>query len=407
MNTLDADLTQLLAKTLDTSSTNGNSFLNPVLLSRIISEQCRRMPALRNALPRDPFKGKTYLWDVETAPGDAYTAADMANLTLVDGKWSQGSVEMSYFYFPTQISNPALVAASELINLLEDRTNKAVKAIMRQEGSTIFNGDSVGSPKTAGLYAALTNAPRFINGGSAGQQFTPGLLDHMSDQMTTDGYDESEMAYCMSPHLVTAIRAFAFNHYRSTNLSEGVNYGFPFNAKVAWNGIPVVADPYAAQNISVTNETMGTTADPKTFTFANQGVVFNASASGTDLAGRPETAPIVKVSGSVVNTGFSFSVNQSTGANQIVFASTPGATPTVSYVWKQENVYLLSRNKQDLVIPESLPITVDTNLFAPVTQDVIPLRVKQYSSLVVRNTYAHILASNVLAPIGANSLVGA
>jgi hypothetical protein len=42
-----------------------------------------------------------------------------------------------------------------------------------------------------------------------------------------------------------------------------------------------------------------------------------------------------------------------------------------------------------------------------VTQDVIPARVKQYSSLVCRNTYAHILASNILAPVGANSLVGA
>jgi hypothetical protein len=405
VNTLDADLTQLLAKTLDTSSTNGNAFLNPVLLSRIISEQSRRMPALRNALARDPFKGKTYLWDVETAPGDAYTAADGATLTLVDGKWSQGSVEMSYIYFPTQISNPALIAASELINLLEDRTNKAVKAIMRQEGSMIFNGDSVGAPKTAGLYAALTGAPRFINGGSAGQQFNPGLLDHMSDQMTTDGYDPSEMVYCMSPHLVTAIRAFAFNHFRAINLDAGVNYGFPFTAQIQWNGIPVVGDPYAAANIQVANETMGV-VDSKTFTFANPGVVFYASASGTDLAGRPEAAPIVKVSGSIVTTGFSF-VTTAAGVQQIAFASAPAATPTVSYTWKQENVYLLSRNKADLVIPESLPVTVDTNLFAPVTQDVIPLRVKQYSSLVVRNTYAHILASNVLAPVGANSLIGA
>jgi hypothetical protein len=402
---LDADLTQLLAKTLDTSSTNGNSFLNPVLLSRIISEQCRRMPRLRNAIHRDPFKGKTYLWDIEVAPGDAYTAADGATLTLVDGKWSQGSVEMSYFYFPTQITNPAIVAASELISLLDDRTEKAVKAIMRQEGSTIFNGDSLGGNKTAGIYAALAAAPRFISGGSAGQTLTPSLLDHMSNQMVTDGYDETELAYCMSPNMATAVRAFAFNHYRSTDLNAGVNYGFPLGARLAWNGIPIVQDPYAAQNISVTNETM-TAVDTKTFTFANPNVVFNASASGTDLAGRPETAPIVKVSGSVVNSGFSF-VTNAQGVQQIVFASAPAATPTVSYTWKQENVYLLSLNKADLVIPESLPITVDANLFAPVTQDVIPLRVKQYSSVVVRNNYAHILASNVLAPVGANSLVGA
>ena len=404
---MDADLIQLFAKTLDTSSTNGNSFLNPVLLSRIISEQCRRMPRLRNAIPREPFKGKTYLWDIEQNPGDAYTAADGATLTLVDGKWTQGSVEMSYFYFPTQITNPASVGSSELINLVEDRTEKAVKAIMRQEGSTIFNGDSLGGNKTAGIYAALSGAPRFINGGTAGQPFNPALLDSMSNQMVTDGYDENELAYCMSPNLATAVRAFAFNHYRSVDLNAGVNYGFPLGAKLAWNGIPIVQDPYAAQNISVANETMGTTGDSKVFTFANQGVVFNASASGTDLAGRAETVPVVKVGGSVVTTGFTFSKNASTGACQIVFASAPGATPTVSYVWKQENVYLLSLNKADLVIPESLPVTVDANLFAPVNQDVIPLRVKQYSSVVVRNAYAHILASNVLAPIGANSLVGA
>jgi hypothetical protein len=153
----------------------------------------------------------------------------------------------------------------------------------------------------------------------------------------------------MSPHLVTAICASAYNHFRSINLDAGVNYGFPFNAQVQWNGIPVVGDPYAAQNNSVTNETMGV-VDSKTFTFANPNVVFYASASGTDLAGRPETTPIVKVSGSIVSTGFQF-VTTAAGVQQVVFAANPAATPTVSYVWKQENVYLLSRNKADLVLP--------------------------------------------------------
>jgi hypothetical protein len=82
---------------------------------------------------------------------------------------------------------------------------------------------------------------------------------------------------------------------------------------------------------------------------------------------------------SSLSTGFSFTTSAA-GVAQIVFTSVPGATPTVSYTWKQENAYLLSRNKADLVIPESLPVTVDSNLFAPVTQDIIPLRVKQYSS---------------------------
>src|ERR1700730_588663 len=104
-----------LRKALDTSTTNGNNVLSPIILSKAISDWARRQPGLRNAVKRVKATTNTYTWDSVTGYDAAETKADGATLTLMDAQFRQDSVQMSNFYAQGLISNIAIDADQDLV----------------------------------------------------------------------------------------------------------------------------------------------------------------------------------------------------------------------------------------------------------------------------------------------------
>ena len=115
---IDVKKLDSLYKALDTSTSNGNNVLDPVLLSQIITEEVRVKPTLLRELPRMPFSGKALTYDVCTSQGDAVTQTDGGTLSGTDAKFAQNSVNMSYYYYAMQITNPAIVAAEQLVDVV-------------------------------------------------------------------------------------------------------------------------------------------------------------------------------------------------------------------------------------------------------------------------------------------------
>jgi hypothetical protein len=379
-----------LSKALDTSTTNGNNVLDPVLLSKIISDQVRRLPVLRNMIKRQAWGTNIYTWDLVADHGVAQVAADNATLSFADAKFSQGQAKMSYFYHLAMITNPAILAAQELVDLVSLRVGGAVKQVMRLENSVLFNGDA-GNAQNAGLKAALIASPTYNVIGD-GATLSRSALAAMDIALRGEGYEPG--VFVVSPGVYNIISQAAFNQVRFLGIADQAQVGYALtNNTILFNGIPVVMDKYAEKATAITGETMTTTGDTTVFKFAHANVYRSA---GQDFAGTTWNAPVIKVSGATKTAGTDYKF-QPDGSIKFV-AGAPSATPTADYTFGADNVYLLSLDPQDLVIAEQMGINVEQDLAKPVQQDAIPLRVKEYSVLAVRNPLAHVLASNVVLP---------
>lgn len=384
-----------LKKALDTSATNGNNVLDPVLLSNVISNQARIQPIIRNIIPRKAWQGKSYTWDVQTTPGDAETQPDGGTLSLIDGTYTQSTVNASYFYHTSFITNPALVAAQELIDLVSMRVGEASKAVLRKENSAIFNGDP-NNGTFPGLAVSLNGNANFST--FVGATATRYMYGQADIALRAQGYTPS--VWVVSPNLYGGIMQAAFNNVRFVGIADPANFGYPLaNNALAINGVPVVMDAYAAGITTATSQTMvaagtgGSTTDIWSFAVNGAAVTNIKAAAGGDLAGKTFVAPVIKVGGSTV-TNYTLQA-QSNGQMTANFTASPSSPPVATFSYATENAYLLSLSPADLVIFESLPLQVELDLAKTVQSDSIPVRVKQYSAVAVRNPNAHILCSNV------------
>jgi hypothetical protein len=132
---LDNNFSSVLSKALDTSTTNGNNFLDPIFLSKIISQYVATIPSLRNAIPRIDWEGKSFNWDIATDLGAAQTQIDGGNIALSDSTYAQGTANMSFYYYATYITNPAILATKALLDVVTTRVGDAVSQTIRKEGS--------------------------------------------------------------------------------------------------------------------------------------------------------------------------------------------------------------------------------------------------------------------------------
>lgn len=374
-----------LQKALDTSSTSGNSVLDPVLLSKVISEQVRKMPTLRNIIKRTPWTTNIYTWDSVLDDGEAATATDGATLSYSDAVFSQNQAKMSYFYYLALITNPAILAAQELVDVVSMRIGQATKAVIRNEGSVLYNGDPINS-QNPGLFSALSSSATFSYAGN-GATLSRSLLSLMDNSLRGNGYVPG--VFVVSPRVYNIISEAAFNQVRFIGIDNQAQIGYSQSATEAlmFNGIPVIQDPYAVKYFTGTNVAL--TGSGTTWTIPVSGSVLPSA--GKDFAGTSWSAPVVTVSGSTVT-------NYTISGNTVNFTSAPGATPQITCTYATDNVLLLSLDPADLVIAEQLGMMVESELAKPVQQDAIPFRVKEYAVLAVRNPLAHVLASNVQLP---------
>jgi len=388
---MDNDILEL-RKALDTSSTNGNNVLDPVLLSKIISEQSRRKAMIRNVLPRIPFPGKVYTWDTEIAPGDAQTATDGATLNLVDGQYAQSQAAMSYFYHLGYITNPAIQSAQELVDLVAMRVSGATKAVLRKENSAIFNGDS-NNNQFPGLLSALgSGSPNFAG---SGLTLSRDVMGSIETNLLGEGYELD--AWVVSKGIYNILKEAAFNQVRFMGINGGGDFGFPVAEGLQFNGKPVVMDIYAGNIAAIVNEAVGTgDGSTKAFNLAHIPVNPSGASGLTDQAGVSLSGPVVKIAGTTKANGTDYVIVGKT----ITFTTAPSgsAAVTASYSYMQENMYALSLNPADICIAELMGLQVDRDLANPVQTDSIPFRVKEYSVLAVRNPNAHALASNIILP---------
>jgi len=376
-----------LSKALDTSSTNGNNVLDPVLLSKVISEQVRKMPTLRNIIKRTPWGTNIYTWDSVISDGDAATATDGATLNYSDASFAQNQAKMSYFYYLALITNPAILAAQQLVDVVSLRIGQATKAVIRKEGSVLYNGD-INNAQNPGLFSALSSSATFSYVGN-GATLSRSLLSLMDNSLRGNGYEPG--VFVVSPNVYNIISEAAFNQVRFIGIDAQAQIGYSQSATQAlmFNGIPVIMDPYAVKYNSASGVAL--TGSGTTWTIPVSGNVL--ATAGDDFAGNTWSAPVITVSGSTVSPS-----NYSIKGNVVTFNSAPGATPSASFEYATDNVLLLSLDPADLVIAEQMGIMVENDLAKPVQQDAIPFRVKEYSVLAVRNPLAHVLASNIQLP---------
>jgi len=307
-----------LRKSLDTSTTNGNNVLDPIILSKVISEWSRKQTITANYIKRIPWQAKQYTWDIEQSQGTAYSYTDGATLNLSDAVYSQGSATMSYLSQVFYITNPALLSAAPLVDLVSMRVGGATKTVQRLENANLFVGDSNNASGNPGLFTTLTSSPTFTVAGS-GAVANRGLFAEMLINQESAGYDTSNSIFVVSPNVYSVIKQAAFNQVRFIDVAPTAQIGYAMSQtknQLYIHGCPVVMDVYA-------------------------------------------------------NNG-------------------------------HDNVLLLSLDPADLVIAEQLPITLDDDLAKPVQTDSVPFRIRKYSTLAIRNVYAHILASNVSVPTVAN-----
>lgn len=290
----------MLAKALDTSTTNGNNLLDPIFLSKVVSEKVRTIPTLRNAITRLPWQGNTYNWDIFTDFGNASTAADGAtNIALSDAKIDQGNATMSAFYYAAMISNMAIKATEQLLDVVSTRIGQATKQVIRQEGNAIYFGDP-NNATSIGLSTAIANGP---NGGF----FAPGetaditLFSSAVSSLTAMGYPPG--VFAVTPGVYDLLMRAAFNKVRFVNLDNGADLGFPTQG-LSVCGVPVISDVFATKYVAVSNETL--TGSGKTYTFANPNVQRNA---GSNFVGTTWTAPVIKVSGVTKTAGTDYTID--------------------------------------------------------------------------------------------------
>ena len=386
-----------LSKALDTSNVNGNNFLSPVLLSKVISDEVRRMPVLRNMIKRTPWGTNIYTWNSILDHGNADTATDGATLSFSDASFAQHQAKMSYFYYIALITNPAILAAQELVDEVSLRIGGATKQVLRKENSVLFNGDSKNS-QNPGLFSVLAASPTY---GIAGDKATlsRSMLASMDIALRGEGYQPG--VFVVSPGVYNIISEAAFNQVRFMGLERQAQIGYALSAVQApiFNGIPVVMDKYAEKANAVAATAMVAGSNAKNFKFSADGVnVISGNAyrsAGSDFAGTTWSSPVVQISGvtKALGTDYSFAPDGS-----LNFVVTPGATPTAAFSYGAENILLLSLDPEDLVIAEQMGLIVEQDLAKPVQQDAIPFRVKSYSTLAVRNARAHVLATNVILP---------
>jgi hypothetical protein len=392
---MDINMSLVLQKALDTSNVNGNSVLDPVFLSKLISEQVRTIPSLRNAITRVPWVGRTYTWDIVTDFGTAQTATDGGTINTTDAAFAQANSSMSYFYQAAYITNPAILAAQELIDVVSMRVGQATEQVMRKEGSAIYNGDP-NNASNIGLNAALAAG---VNANIIGSNATAGrsMFSQMDIALRSQGY--SPGCFVVTPSVYAVLAEASYNNVRFMGVADQAQVGFPLvQGNVAINGVPVLMDFYAQKFVNIAAQNMASGSGPKNFKFTLDGTTVAANvqrSAGGDYAGTVWTAPIVQISGVTKTAGTDYVFNQD---GSITFAATPGVTPTGAFTYAQDNVYCLSLNPKDLLIAEQLKLCVDNDLAKPVAQDQVPLRVKEYCTLAVRDTKAHIMASNVGLP---------
>lgn len=375
------------------------SVLDPVLLSKVISDLVRRQPVLRNIIKRVPWNTNSYTFDSVDDYGVAQLAADGGTLTYSDATFSKQSYWMNYAYYIALISNPAILAAQELVPLVSMRVSQAVKSVMRTEETTIFNGNAING--NVGLFGALKASPTYAVAGD-GAQLSKTLLASMISSLTGEGYLPG--VFVVSPGAYNIISQGAYNAVRFLGLADNAIIGYSLNPGTqtpVFNGVPVVQAKYAEQANPVVNKAL-VQVSGNTYAFTSDGTTALSGgiykSAGSDFATTTWAAPVVKIGGATTSA-------YTTNANgTITFTASPSATPTGSFSYGTENVLLLSLDPADLVIAEQLPIMVEQDLAKPVAQDVIPFRVKQYSVCVPRNIHAHVLASNVQLPNAATFL---
>jgi hypothetical protein len=383
-----------LRKALDTSSTNGNNVLDPVLLSKIVTDQVRRMPTLRNMIKRLPWETNFYTWDSIISHGLAQTATDGATLNFSDASFSQNNAKMSYFYDLFAITNPAILAAEALLDVVATRIEGATKQLLRLEGAVIYNGDPVNS-SNPGLNAALAASPTQGYVG-ANATLSRGLLSSIDMSLRANGY-AADVIVC-SPRVFTFLAEVSFNQVRFIGTADGAQIGYslaPSANALSFNGIPVIMDPYAGNYVAVTNSAM-VSAGANTYSFANNNVQI---VGGQNFAGSTWNAPVITVGGTTVPAS-AYTLNAS---GTVTFNSTPSATPQASYTYQQDGLYFLSLNPADLVIAEQMSPTVENDLGKPAQLDAQYYRVKEYATLAVRNPLAHVAVLNLAIPASITS----
>jgi len=229
---------QDLAKALDTSTSHGNNYAQPNWLSRVVTEQIRLKPILRNAIYREAWSGTTYNYDLVTAsPNTGLIYVDGGTIPTNDITLGQASVTMSRFGVVGYVSNPAIEGSKNFIDVLQLAINERVKQIMRAEEAYLFNGDS--NYAGTGLIASVTNT----NGASANLTFEI-MNNAVVNQVDNLGYSKSSYVWVVSPNVKAYLQATAFNKQRFIDMSTGsITLGFQQQAQDALiiGGVPVIS----------------------------------------------------------------------------------------------------------------------------------------------------------------------
>jgi hypothetical protein len=386
---MDNQIFEDLRKSLDTTSTNGNSLLSPVLLSAIVSEQVRKQAVLANYIKHQPFSGQIYEWDSATSDGAAQSAVDGATLAWSDATFAQGISKQSYYYYLFAISGPAMKATETLIDVVEMRCRQSIKAISRLVGNALYAGDPVNAFNT-GLNAALLASPTQSLVGS-GATLNRGTLSAIDVGQRAMGYNTDVII--ATPGAYAYLAEVSFNNVRFIGTDQAMQIGYSLSPSkgLMFNNIPVVMDPYAGQYTSNTAQAMTAVGGSSTqFTFSSPNAQKSA---GSNFAGTSWSAPVVAVSGTTVPaSAYSFS------GNGVTFNSAPAATPTATYTSQSDALYFLSLAPEDLIFLESEEPNIINDLGKPATVDALYFRAQTYSALAVRNPLAHVLVNNITIP---------
>lgn len=378
-----------IRKALDLSTTNNNNVLTPPNLQPKLVEWSRRQPAIRNIIKRQTSANPNYNWDIVTDEGSAFIADDGAQITLSDAAFDDDGVKMAFIYGAGWVTNPARYGDAELLDVFGMRLSQATKTVIKKENAAIYAGVS---GKFPGLKASLTSSTTYsIIGDKATANSS--MFSTMETALMGEGY--SADVFVVTPRIYNVMKQAAFNNVRFLGVEGDAIIGFALNPQknLTINGVRVVMDKYAETPVAVTTETL-TLVSGKTYSFANQNVYLTA---GKDQAGTSWAAPTFSSGGAATFTA----PTSAGGLQYVTFASTP-SSPTATYTYGSDNVYCLNLDPSELVIPEMISLTVETDIGKEIDYDRIGLRVKEYVALAVLNTKAHVIATNVAVPTPAN-----
>lgn len=384
-----------LFKALGTATdANGSQNLTPQITSKVISEYAAMVPVLRNALPTITWPTRVVDWRERRSVGYAQTVADLANVPVTDETFADGQASMSIYTMLGLLSNFAISVDQPLVDVKKLFIDGMTKAMVRLEGKYILQGDpnNTGNP---GIFAALNaGATAGVFGSGSTADFS--LFAAMANYQKRKGFDQGPRVWAVSPGLEPVLAAAAYNKVRYLGEAQNGQFGFPLvDGTITILGIPVLVDPYMAVQQQVTGETMS--GSGTSYTFANKFVI---TSTYDDEASASFTPPVLKVAGTTV-TNYTLSV-AADGTTTATFASAPASAPTATYYYEQQNVLLLNLMPDKIVRAINQDLQLDTDLMNPYTQLATPIRMSQFSTVAVRNTAAHLLASDVAVPLAAN-----